>query len=104
MQATSASDRIRSLASVDHFRRRSTVEMISAGMYLTVLSHVHKYTKPHDPHRLRNPSHPQSREDAYGFQSAQGILIQRKVWAYYQETYILCVRAGYAELWALLRC
>ena len=62
---SSASDSIRSLASVDHFRRRSTVEMISAAMYPTVLSHVHKNTKPHDPNRLRNPSHPQSWEDAY---------------------------------------
>ena len=62
MQApgATASSMIRSLTSVGQFRRRSTVEMISAAMCLTVLTHVRKDTKPHDPHRARNPSRPQS--------------------------------------------
>jgi hypothetical protein len=35
-------------------------------MCLTVLSHVHKDTKPLDPTRARKPPRPQSRGDAYG--------------------------------------
>ena len=44
---SSASDMIRSFSSDGHRRRRSTVEMISAAMCLTVLSHVLKDSMLH---------------------------------------------------------
>src|SRR5215471_18007052 len=45
-----ASDMIRSFCSADQLRRRSTVEMISDDMCLTVLKHVNKDSMLHQIH------------------------------------------------------
>jgi hypothetical protein len=48
----SASSMIRAFSSGGHTRRRSAIETISSPfLSVTVLTHVRKDSKPHDPHR-----------------------------------------------------
>ena len=64
---SNASDMIRSFASVDQRRRRSTVEMISAAMCLTVLSHVLKDSMLHPIRRSPASRLGRSREGTLTF-------------------------------------
>jgi hypothetical protein len=49
----STSSMIRSFSSAGQCRRRSTIEMISDRLSITVLDHVGKEGKPHDPQPLQ---------------------------------------------------